>query len=320
MCATVRYATRRASSSVSQVIPLRWAGTATSHRPRSVRCTGIATRPAGRPAGALFGGSARIVSLFPPGSWTALNRRPPERVDDRLDLPVAWRQHRNPRRRQHRDPQPPGIGISRSAQPRRAARTDRKPHVRSRSAPHRPPGLTVFTVCWDSRLGAMPSGYSSAVGNGEENSLTGTRARARHRGQCSIASQPPRGLMLNPHRGQFRNTELWALLAGSRVPIKAGAPVEPSQAAEPAPRRHHRGCAPPKLARRALAGFSAGYARDPGRAISGRGIASLLPGRAAGSCAPQRGHASPSAHSTTAGTADLQTGHRMRARSTTAPN
>jgi hypothetical protein len=84
-------------------------------------------------------------------------------------------------------------------------------------------------------------------------------------------------------------------------------------------RRHHQGCALTKLPRRARAGFSAGYARDPGRAISGRGLASVLPGRAARSCAPQRGHASPSAHSTTAGTANLQTEHRMRTRSTTAP-
>ena len=44
----------------------------------------------------------------------------------------------------------------------------------------------------------------SSVG-GEEISPTATCARARHRGQCSIASQWTLGLMLNPHRGQLKS-------------------------------------------------------------------------------------------------------------------
>ena len=51
------------------------------------------------------------------------------------------------------------------------------------------------------------SATSSADGSGEENSLTAIRARATHRGQCSIASQRARGLMLSPHRGQLRHAE-----------------------------------------------------------------------------------------------------------------
>jgi hypothetical protein len=55
-------------------------------------------------------------------------------------------------------------------------------------------------------LGAEPSAYSCAVGSGEENSLTGICAHARHRGQCSIASQRALGPMLNPHRGQINSS------------------------------------------------------------------------------------------------------------------
>jgi hypothetical protein len=43
--------------------------------------------------------------------------------------------------------------------------------------------------------------------SGEEISVTATCARARHLGQCSIASQCTLGLMLNPHRGQFKSGE-----------------------------------------------------------------------------------------------------------------
>ncbi|MGZ6563941.1 MAG: hypothetical protein ACXVH1_31025 [Solirubrobacteraceae bacterium] len=35
--------------------------------------------------------------------------------------------------------------------------------------------------------------------------MTAVRVRAMHRGQCSITSQLARGLILNPHRGQFEN-------------------------------------------------------------------------------------------------------------------
>lgn len=51
------------------------------------------------------------------------------------------------------------------------------------------------------------SASSSADGSGEENSLTAIRARATHRGQCSIASQRACGLMLSPHRAQLRHAE-----------------------------------------------------------------------------------------------------------------
>jgi hypothetical protein len=47
--------------------------------------------------------------------------------------------------------------------------------------------------------------------------LTATRARARHRGQCSTVIQPTLGLMLSPQRGQFRNGAARRLAAGSSV-------------------------------------------------------------------------------------------------------
>lgn len=62
-------------------------------------------------------------------------------------------------------------------------------------------------------LGAEPSAYSAGVGSGEAKSLTAARDRAMHRGQCSITSQLARGLMLNPHRGQFENSGREALYA-----------------------------------------------------------------------------------------------------------
>ena len=37
--------------------------------------------------------------------------------------------------------------------------------------------------------------------------MTATRACARHRGQCSIASQWTFGLIVNPHRGQLSSSE-----------------------------------------------------------------------------------------------------------------
>ncbi len=46
---------------------------------------------------------------------------------------------------------------------------------------------------------------------GEEISLTGRRARAMHRGQCSSASQWALGAMLKPQRGQFKSSGRWAL-------------------------------------------------------------------------------------------------------------
>jgi hypothetical protein len=46
--------------------------------------------------------------------------------------------------------------------------------------------------------------HTSSLAGGEEISLTATCACARHRGQCSIASQRTLGLVLNPHRGQLK--------------------------------------------------------------------------------------------------------------------
>jgi len=68
-------------------------------------------------------------------------------------------------------------------------------------------------------LGAPPSRYSSVAGSGEGNIFTTIRARARHRGQCSIAIQRAFGLMLRPQRGQFRNGAGRRLAAGSSVLI-----------------------------------------------------------------------------------------------------
>jgi hypothetical protein len=56
-----------------------------------------------------------------------------------------------------------------------------------------------------SAFGTEPSGYNSAAGSGEENNLTGMRARPMHRGQYSTDNQLTFGLMLSPQRGQFRN-------------------------------------------------------------------------------------------------------------------
>jgi hypothetical protein len=47
--------------------------------------------------------------------------------------------------------------------------------------------------------------------------LTATRARARHRGQCSTVIQRAFGLMLKPQRGQFRNGVARRLAARSSV-------------------------------------------------------------------------------------------------------
>jgi hypothetical protein len=53
--------------------------------------------------------------------------------------------------------------------------------------------------------------------------LTATRERARHRGQCSIASQAAFNVMLSPQRGQFRNDGARELAAGSWPPIMSAA-------------------------------------------------------------------------------------------------
>ena len=52
-------------------------------------------------------------------------------------------------------------------------------------------------------------------GHGCRHKLTATRARARHRGQCSIANQRDLGLMLRPHRGQIRKDVARGLAPGS---------------------------------------------------------------------------------------------------------
>jgi len=48
--------------------------------------------------------------------------------------------------------------------------------------------------------------FTGDAGSVEENNLTGIRARAMQRGQCSSASHRALGLMLSPQREQFRNT------------------------------------------------------------------------------------------------------------------
>ena len=51
---------------------------------------------------------------------------------------------------------------------------------------------------------AAATAYSWAVGSVDTNSLTGTPLRAMHRGQCSTVSQSARGVIVSPHRGQFK--------------------------------------------------------------------------------------------------------------------
>jgi hypothetical protein len=86
-----------------------------------------------------------------------------------------------------------------------------------RVAPRLEPLRLVAEALLPSARGAPPSRYSSAAGSGEENILTATRARARHRGQCSTVSQRAFGLMLRPQRGQFRNGAARRLAARSSV-------------------------------------------------------------------------------------------------------
>jgi len=54
------------------------------------------------------------------------------------------------------------------------------------------------------------------VGSGEANNPTATRLRAKQRGQCSTVNQAALGVIVNPHRGQFKWKDPALLEAGSR--------------------------------------------------------------------------------------------------------
>jgi hypothetical protein len=92
---------------------------------------------------------------------------------------------------------------------------DRPDWIGHRVAPRLEPLRRVVGGLLPSACGAPPSRYSSAAGSGEENISTATRARARHRGQCSIVIHRAVGLMLRPQRGQFRNGAARRLAAES---------------------------------------------------------------------------------------------------------
>ena len=143
-----------------------------------------------------------------------------QQIDDRLDPTVTGRRHRNPRRREHRDPQRPDTDASRGQQPEGRARgAHRELRIGNRLALHLEPVRSVGVTSDRSACGAEPSRYSSAGGSGEENNLTWIDARAMHRGQCSILDPRAFGLMLRPQRGQFRNDTARGLAAFSSPPF-----------------------------------------------------------------------------------------------------
>ena len=136
----------------------------------------------------------------------APHKRVAEQVDHRLDPAVAGRRDRDPWRREHRDAQPVCAHGSRPKEPDGRGRgIDRPARTGNGLAPHLEPLRLTEGALLPSACGASRSRYSSAAGSAEENILTATRARARHRGQCSTDIQRGFGLMLKPQRGQFRN-------------------------------------------------------------------------------------------------------------------
>jgi len=77
--------------------------------------------------------------------------------------------------------------------------------------------------------------------------VTAMCACAKHRGQCSIASQWTFGLTLNPHRGQLRSSEGSRQNTGRLAFITTAARVELPRFGRPI-RRYRRGakaCFPP---------------------------------------------------------------------------
>jgi len=171
----------------------------------------------------------------------------------------------------------------------------------------------------------MRSWYSSPAGSGEENIMTGIRARARHRGQCSIASHGRLGLMLSRHRGQFQNIAARAGAATSRSPItrrplgslRSGAPG-------PASARPTTACRWPALAPRR---DPASRRRRSGARNANASGSRTIPARSSQTPArptPTRSHHPLSAlrhrqaqgHSTVENTDDLQTGQWTRTRPT----
>ena len=136
----------------------------------------------------------------------APHKRVAQQIDHRLDPAVAGRRDRDPWRREHGDTQPLCAHGSRPREPDGRGRgIDSPARTGNGLAPHLEPLRLTEEALLPSACGASPSPYSSAAGSADENILTATRARARHRGQCSTVIQRVLGLMLKPQRGQFRN-------------------------------------------------------------------------------------------------------------------
>ena len=172
--------------------------------------------------------------------------------NDRLDPSVAGRRNGDPRRRQHRDPQRLSTDPSSRQKPDGRGRGVARPARNGYGlAPHSEPLRLAAGALLPSGWGTWPSRYSSAAGRGEENIVTATRARARHRGQCSTVIQGGFGLMLSPQRGQFRNDAADSGRSSTgRFSIGPGQTSRPGLFAPECTHRPHAAPTPPSRARR----------------------------------------------------------------------